>query len=60
MTKLCGDRQWAFQSRNAKNEAILYTSYMFVLSFFCLFIVVGFGFGFLFFVLGFVLFFVFF
>lgn len=55
MTKLYGDRQWAFQSRNAKNEAILYTSYMFVLSFFCLFIVIGFGFG-LFFVLGFVLF----
>lgn len=38
MTKLYGD-QWAFQSRNAKNEAILYASYMFVLSFFSLFTV---------------------
>lgn len=48
MTKLCGDQQWAFQSRNAKNEAILYASYMFVLSFFSLLTVIGFGFGILF------------
>lgn len=39
MTKLYGDQQRAFQSGNAKNEAILFASYMFVLSFFSLFTV---------------------